>query len=131
MCGYDRKYDDIDENLGALGNLPTHIAHEFADWRPDQANDKSPPIHERKPNSSELSEAEKRYLRAVVDKPGEISSAYSKMARMSTRKALEIRKRLVALGYIGEHELNTAKNGRPSIVLEPTSQGLQKLKEGS
>ena len=128
MYGYDRKRDDIDDDLGVLESLPTHAAREFVDWRPDQANEKPSGIHE---NRQELDDAEKRYLRAVIDKPGEMSSAYSKGARISARKALEIRKRLVGLGYIREHKVNTVGKGRPSIILEPMPQGIQKLEEES
>lgn len=128
MYGYDRKRDDIDDDLGVLGSLSTHVAHEFTDWQPDQSNEKPSDIHE---NKQELNDAEKRYLRAVIDKPGEMSSAYSKAARISARKALEIRKRLVGLKYIREHKVSTAGKGRPSIILEPTDEGIQKIEEGA
>jgi len=131
MDADDRKAGDSDDGLGELARLPTHVAHEFVDWRPGRCNEKSPITQEREPSSTELSEGEMRYLRVIVNKPGEMSSAYAKMARVSARKAQEMRKRLVGLGYMREHEVNTAGSGRPSIILEPTALGIKKLEEES
>ena len=74
-----------------------------------------------------IKEEEICYLRVIADRPGQPSSTYAKLARIGSKKALQIRKRMVQLGYIREHEVYTAKRGRPSIILELTPKAFQVL----
>ena len=98
--------------------LPTEAAVEYADWRPGGGGT---PVtsHNMKSTTPGLSEAEFEYLRAVVDYPGQPSGAYPKLAGIGTRRAQEVRKRLVELGFVREHRVNTSGRGRAAIVLEP------------
>lgn len=101
-----------------FASLPTEAAVEYADWRPGGGGT---PVtaHSAKPATPGLSEAEFDYLRAVVDYPGQPSGAYPKLAGIGTRRAQGIRKRLVELGFVREHRVNTSGRGRAAIVLEP------------
>lgn len=99
--------------------LPTVLASEHADGvtRQTQRASASP---DPSGDNARLSEAELRYLRTVVDYPGQPSSAYPRLARIGTRRAQEIRSQLVRAGLLREHPLQTAGRGRSAIVLEPT-----------
>lgn len=66
-----------------------------------------------------LDEADLRYLRAVVGRPGQPSSMYPKLARLSPSRATAIRKRLVHAGYLRVHSVATGKCGRHALVVEP------------
>ena len=123
MHSKDPKREARDANVGALAALPSVVASEFVDWAPPWFRASSKPQGTGPAaGGSPLSEAERRYLQAVISSPGQTSSVYPPLAGMSARKALEARKHLVELGYIREHVVNTAGRGRPSIVLEPTAQ---------
>lgn len=116
-----------DNDLGQLANLPTEVATEFVNWEPDWYKKESPGGPAEDSEYSTLGKAEEKYLRAIIDFPKMASTEYPKIAGMSTRKALKLRKRLTDLGCIREHVVSTANRGRPSIILEPTPQGLQEL----
>jgi len=101
-----------------LTSLPVEIAPEFAEWTPDgRMSSASPSV--RATAAPVLSDTELRYLRAVIDHPGQPSSAYAKLARVGTHQAIGLRKELIARGYLREHHVNTSARGRASIVLEP------------
>jgi len=68
---------------------------------------------------SVLDEAERRFLDAVVNHPGQPSSAYPQLAGVGTRRAQRIRIRLVKLGFLRVHAIYTNGRGRSAIVLEP------------
>ena len=80
-----------------------------------------PSVQSIEPTSrnNRLSELELRYLEAVITSPGKPSSAYAKLARVSGKRAIEIRRRLVAAGYFREHTIATGHRGAPAVVLEP------------
>lgn len=107
------------DGLKALFALPTVPAVEFACWKPSTGRSRptpaSPPPHFEDP----LSEAELRYLRAVVERPGRPSSEYSSIARLGRDRCAAIRSRLAELGYVRLHEVATGTKGRHSIVVEP------------
>lgn len=117
---------DDDRGLQDLLSLPVIAAPEFHNWRPDG---KGPDVAANPEQETEsrtgLSDAASRFLTAVVDHPGLASGAYVRLAGISTRHAAPIRHQLVELGYIREHSVATNKRGRPSIVLEPTSAGVE------
>ena len=118
------------DGLGPLANLPSVIASEFADWEPEWFRAQSAKGTAPSSSGSHPSPVEMRYLQAVVSCPGQPSSVYAKLAGISARKALQVRKRLVELGCIREHVVNAAGRGRPSILLEPTAQA-QKTLDGA
>jgi hypothetical protein len=108
--------------LEALEALPVLPADEFIGWRPtDRRNAERPEASTRaSPGSSRgLAEADLRYLRAVVDQPGQPSSTYPRLARLSPARAAEIRERLVAAGYLRLHTVMTGRRGRNALVVEP------------
>ncbi len=72
----------------------------------------------------EVSDAELRYVHAVVNNPGVPSSSLPRLARISPKRAQNIRRRLVELGYLREHGVSTGKRGRTAIVLEPLEPAL-------
>lgn len=103
--------------LGSLSNLLVVEAVEFQDWRPQQN-----PIGPSRQHSPELlTDIERRFLKAVIDHPGQPSGKYAKLARIGPAQAVKARRRLVELGVLREHQVNTGARGRSSIVVEPLS----------
>jgi hypothetical protein len=106
--------DDIAaRSLQPLNSIPVVPAPEFARWQPRQT------VEVRTQQSSHLSEAELRLLQAVIRNPARPCSFYASAARISGKRAGEMRERLVAAGYLREHQLATGRRGRTAIVLEP------------
>ncbi len=91
---------------------------------------REPPAHQSGTGIS-LSEADVRFLRAVADHPGEPSTVYARLAKMSTKRAKAIRDRLVTAGLIREHRLQATARGRSSIILEPLPAAQQALQSQS
>ena len=112
-------HSDCAQGINALNSLPTEAAEEFRNWRPDgwskAATGGPTPVSTQSP----LTDAERRYLRAVIDHPGQPSSSYGKLAGVGTHQAGALRKRLVKNEYLREHRVHTGSRGRASIVLEP------------
>jgi len=84
-------------------------------------------------DSEALSHAELRYLQAVMQHAGQSSSAYPKLAGFGQRRGQGIRRRLVELGYLREHRVDTGGRGRASILLEllePAHRALREASEG-
>ena len=71
-----------------------------------------------------LSEIELRYLKLLIDYPGEPSSRYARLAGMNGRRAAEIRQSLLQRGYVRERSVATSARGRNAIVLEPLKPAL-------
>lgn len=118
--------DDITE----LMSLPTVIAEEFIDWPSVKSHSNShPPAADTETNESGLSNAEIRYIKSVIDHPGKPSSALPKLAHVSSRRAQEIRRHLVDMGYLREHRVSTGKRGRSAVVLEPLEPALQAIRD--
>lgn len=87
---------------------------------------------ERRPITSsglQVDGREQRFLEAVVTHSGEPSSAYAKLARMSSKTALKARKRLIELGLLKEEKLNANARGRSVILLRPTEAARRLLEE--
>ena len=122
----------MDEEAGTDGledlmALETVAADEFIDWTPTK-----PATKYRSPapeSGKDCSDAELRYIQAVINNPGTPSRALPKLARMSPKRAQGIRRRLVELGYVREHSVATGKRGRAAIVLEPLEPALQLVRE--
>ena len=62
----------------------------------------------------------RRLCRAVVDQPLQPSSVYPKLAGISARTAVDVRRELVAAGLLRERQVQPAGRGRPAVLLEPT-----------
>jgi hypothetical protein len=63
-------------------------------------------------------ERECNLLEAVIKAPLQPSSRYPKLAGMSTKTAVILRRRLVERGYLRERTLDTGRRGRSTILLE-------------
>ena len=117
------------DSLEELMALPTIAADEFMDWHSTKPTGKYPsPTSE---TEGEESDAELRYIRAVVDNPGKPSSILPTLARVSPKRAQKIRRRLVDLGYFREHRVSTGKRGRTAIVLEPLEPALRVVQDAT
>lgn len=104
--------DQLAQSIAPLDAIATIPAKEYEHWQPRHMITTSIP-------SSGLSGIELRFLRAIVDDPGKPSSTYTRKVRIGGKKAAEIRKKLVADGYLREHKVATQARGRTAIVLEP------------
>ena len=117
---------------GSLLGLPTIVANEFTAWEPDWFRAVSHAEASRPTSAgSELGDVERRFLHAIVNNPGRRSSENPKLARVGARRALQIRERLLALGYIKEQRVSMTKRGRPSTLFEPTRRAHDELRPGS
>jgi hypothetical protein len=117
------------EGLPDLDKLPTVPAAEFERWTPDGTPVEirvHGPVHDQ---SQPLDVHETRFLRTVVDQPGQRACSYAKSAQVSARRAMQIRRRLVELGLLQEHAVMSNTRGRPSIILEPTREAFELLKK--
>lgn len=117
------KHDDNDLGLDALLVLPVQPAR-IVDIHSGQApiptNKTETPSQLPASTQPVLSEAELRYLSAVIENPGRPSSAYAALAGMSPKRAMILRKDLLARGYLRQHVMATGQRGREAFVLEPT-----------
>ncbi|MCK4873272.1 MAG: hypothetical protein KAS72_11145 [Phycisphaerales bacterium] len=132
--------EDARDSVQALADLELVPATEFMNWTPyasvsvDTNQSPAPAASngdaEEGPDTGgnddlELDEAELRFLRAVVEHPGEPSSHYAKYAHLNTSRAAAIRKRLVERGYLRLHSVATGRRGRKSLVVEPLEPALR------
>ncbi len=90
---------------------------------PRQRPVESPPPASPAVGPGVLTDIEARLLRAIAAHPGEPSSLLARRASTSPRRALEVRKALLARGFLREHHVNRAGKGRSAIVLEVTAAG--------
>jgi hypothetical protein len=116
----------ITEDLGDLLDLPVVVATEYRNWLPGWLESEHGGSAEgARSAGSGLSQDEIRFLEIIINNPGHPSSAYPKLAKMSTKRALAIRKRLVELNYLREEKVNVKNRGRACILLEPTPRASQ------
>lgn len=118
---------EVDDTARALDYIPVVEAPEFKNWTP------VPQVELQSSQATTptvLPEADRRLLRAVIDNPGQPSSNYARLAKLSGARATEIRRRLVGAGLLKEHTLATGGRGRAAIILEPTEAGSDALKTG-
>ena len=116
----------LGEGLEPLSSLRTVDAPEFANWQPDWVKEEpAAAVGDSEETNPRFGPSELRYLQAVVDNPGKPSSHYPKLAGLSPRKALEIRKRLVEQKYLREEQVNISSRGRASIILTLTRRAVQ------
>lgn len=120
---------EVEESVKSLAALPLTPASEFMDWQPHQLVEVSRGVKTTKPADTEdvLTSAERRFLQAILEHPGQPSSAYARLAGMGVQRAIRIRKALVEKGYLREHTVATGSRGRNAIVLEPTEAALRIL----
>jgi len=111
-------------DLGTLSNIPTVYAPEFDTW--GFASEVSTAA--MKPSMFD-SEQEFLFCKAVADHPMQASSAYPKLAGISSKTATKVRLQLVAKGFIREHTLDSGGRGRSSILLEVLPAGIEAIKE--
>lgn len=116
-----------------LETLPVVRSEEFDNWPRDEAQPSDGPVSPKVTTgeAGSLDKAELKYLHAVIRHSGKPSSVYPKLARIGTKKALRIRQRLIELGYLREHQLQTGKKGRAAIVLEPLEKAIRLVGERS
>ncbi len=109
------------ESQKPLSSLPVIPAEKYANWRPRPIETVSQSRAKERSNSKtlNLTEAEVRFLKAILKHPGKPSSTYSKLAKLNGQRAVDARKVLVKKGLIREHRIATGKRGRTAIVLEP------------
>ena len=116
---------EADDSLRSLERIPTVRATEFDRWEPHhvlEVRTQEPPTNpapQQNTAAQPLTAIERRYLKAVADDPGKPSSIYAKIARIGGKQAIAIRGRLVAGGFLREHQLATGQRGRQAIILEP------------
>ncbi len=111
---------DAANSVQLLDSLPTTPAPEYADWTPQHMVS----VSSDSSSGPRLSETELRFLKAVILNTGQPSSHYAKLARMSGKRAAEIRRKLIAAGFLREHTVSTGQRGRNAIVLEPLEPAL-------
>ena len=121
---------ETSDGLKDLMALPTVIADEFTDWQ----RSKSKSSHSSTPEAdgvNGLSDADLRYIQAVVNNPGVPSSELPKLARISSKRAQKIRRQFVESGYLRLHRVSTGKRGRAAVVLEPLEPALQAVQDAA
>jgi len=121
---------EVAESTQALDDLPATPAREFLGWQPSHliqiaSGIQDPTLQRGSGNST--SDAELRFLRAVLQHPQKPSSRYARLAGMGTKQAISLRKSLVDRGFLREHIVATGGRGRNAIVLELTSRALEAL----
>jgi hypothetical protein len=119
--------DDGDINkVDDVWDLPTVPAPEFLHGlETPPVLDTTVPTANTTPSPDGFDESEIRFLKAVVEKPGLISSAYVKLAGLGARKAKIIRERLAMDGFLRVDAVATGKRGRNSLILHPTEKALK------
>ena len=115
--------------LSALLALPTVPAPEFADWGRASASTAGAamPSTGQCGGSPFEDEREHRFCKAIAEHPMQPSSQYAKLARMSSKTAVRIRRRLIEIGYIREHTVDPAGRGRSTILLEVLTAGVDAI----
>ena len=117
-------YKDGNKNanfgLEQLITLPTVRAEEFANWGPLLAEGGQCSKQEISPFASIQ---EYRFCKAVDQTGLKSSSTYSKLAGVSSKTAVAVRRKLVASGYIREHLVDSVRRGRSAILLEILTAG--------
>ena len=114
-------------DMGSLSSLPVVYASEFDGWG-DQYTLNLPELSAPQERLFE-SEQEYHFCKAVVNQPMQASSAYPKLAGISSKSAKQVRDQLVARAYIREHAFDSGCRGRSSILLEALPSGIQAVQK--
>lgn len=110
----DREANGSVKSLGGGKMLPaTEFLGSYSTGRTkvDLANNDS--------DSSQITAAELRLLKAIVENPMHPSSEYPSLARISPNTFQELRPILIDKGFIREHKLQSGGRGRSTMLLEP------------
>jgi hypothetical protein len=75
----------------------------------------------------ELTVAEVRFLKAVVQNPGQPSADYARTLGLNGTKAAKIRTTLVERRLVREHTVARKAKGKPALLLEPLDAALKTL----
>ncbi len=115
----DYRYQDHQsaEERQALGEIPLVRAIEFF-----ESGETSAAVAAAA-SSSFADEREYRFCKAVLDHPLQPSSRYTKLAGVSSKTAVKIRRALAAKGFIREQIVDSSGRGRSTILLEPLEAG--------
>ncbi len=117
--------DEVQSSLAPLNALPARFADEFAHWEAHPVvvvqgtAAAGVPATPETPAAPVLSEAELRFLRAIVANPGQPASFYCRATRLNGTRLAELRRNLASRGFIREHTIAANARGRTSIVIEP------------
>jgi hypothetical protein len=115
--------------LGELADLPVIRDSDFVPLDDDLWEDAPDECRTTTSSGLQVDGTEQRFLETVVTHSGEPSSAYAKLARMSSKTALKARKRLIELGLLQEEKLNANARGRSVILLRPTEAARRLIEE--
>ncbi len=118
-CTTTQERPDGNGGIGPLLRLPVRSAQEFAQWGRDTQEKDAP----WEPDGPLESRREYIFCKAVMENPLQASSTYPKLAGMSSKTALEIRRKLVAGGLIRERVFESGGRGRARLLLEATPAG--------
>ena len=113
-------------DINPFPELKTVYASEFDTWG------QIPQINLPVENKIFDSEQELEFCKAVANNPMQPSSAYPKIAGISSKNAKKIREQLITKGFITEHKLDSTSRGRSTILLEILPAGftaIQKYQE--
>lgn len=110
--------------MGALAHLPT-LASATTLEDPQVISLEEASSVDGEELSSPLSDAERRYLQAVLEHPSLPSSKYASIARVGQNRAKKIRESLIDKGYLREWQVNATGRGRSALLLEPLEPALR------
>jgi len=114
---------DATPGLGPLAELPVVCAAEFDTWGTESKIELS---GQAEPSTRLFGhEREYRFCRAVVERPMQPSSAYPKLAGISSKYAKHVREQLIRMGYVREHRIDSGARGRSAILLEALPKGIE------
>ena len=113
MPDYRYQNHEPAEERQALGDMPLVPAAEF--FESSETGAVVPPLA----SSSFSDEREYRFCKAVADHPLWPSSRYPKLAGVSSKTAVKIRRALVAKSFVRERIVDSGGKGRSTILLEP------------
>ncbi len=121
----DCRYQDHQsaEERQALGDIPLVRAIEFFESVETEV-EVSPAA-----SSPFTDQREYQFCKAVVDHPLQPSSRYPKLAGVSSKAAVKLRRALVAKGFIRERIIDSGGRGRSTILLDPLGAGRVALTE--
>jgi hypothetical protein len=119
--------NEADETLKALNSLDVEPV-EFSNWSAVECINIG-----RDPAGSgpQLSSAELKLIKAIVDNPMLQSSDYVKLAKISPNTLAKFRPILLENGFIAEHLMDSANRGRSKRVWEPLEPAIEAVKNYS
>ena len=121
--------EEADRSLASLVTRPVVPAAEWQQW-PQTGRATKAAITPS--GAADLSEAELRLLRAIVEHPLEPSSEYPSLAHISPNSFQKLRPALIDRGLVREHKLESGgRRGRSTLMLEPLDAARELLAAGS